>query len=65
MAKTPAGSQPFKFHTIDDVANMLEVSTRTVRRWISKGDLIVHKIGNLVRIAESDLESFIAHHQAP
>jgi excisionase family DNA binding protein len=63
MAKTPAGSQPSEFHTIDDVANMLEVSTRTVRRWIEKELLVAYTVGNIVRIAKRDIQTFLAAHR--
>ncbi len=38
------------FLTIGDVADHLAVSTRTVRRWITDGDLAAWKRGNVVRI---------------
>jgi excisionase family DNA binding protein len=49
-----------KFFTIADVADHLQVSGRTVRRWIAAGDLVVHRVGAIVRIAESDFRSFLA-----
>jgi excisionase family DNA binding protein len=52
-----------KFLTIAEVAERLHVATRTVRRWIETGDLIVHRIGGVVRIAERDLRAFLALHR--
>jgi excisionase family DNA binding protein len=52
-----------KFFTIAEVAERLRVSTRTVRRWIEKGDLIAHRPGGIVRVAESDLRAFLAVHR--
>ena len=52
-----------KFFTIAEVAERLRVSTRTVRRWIMAGDLVAHRPGGLVRIAESDLRAFLAAHR--
>ena len=52
-----------KFFTINEVAERLHVATRTVRRWIEADDLIVHRIGGVVRIAERDLRSFLALHR--
>jgi excisionase family DNA binding protein len=49
-----------KFFTIAEVAESLRVSSRTIRRRIRAGDLVVHRIGNLVRIAERDLRAFLA-----
>jgi excisionase family DNA binding protein len=48
-----------EFFTIQEVAERLSVSTRTVRRWIDNGELVAHRIGG-VRIAEGDLRAFIA-----
>jgi excisionase family DNA binding protein len=56
-------ARPLKFYTIQDVAEMLLVSKRTVRRWIELRKLIAHPIGGVVRIAESDLRAFIGTHR--
>jgi excisionase family DNA binding protein len=52
-----------KFFTIAEVADRLDVATRTVRRWIKSGELVVHRIGGVVRIAEGDLRAFLALHR--
>jgi excisionase family DNA binding protein len=52
-----------RFLTIDEVAEHLVVSTRSVKRWIDCGDLRVHRFGRLVRIAEEDLARFLEHHR--
>jgi excisionase family DNA binding protein len=52
-----------KFCAIKTVAETLEVSTRTVRRWIARGDLIVHRVKGVIRIAEADLRAFLALHR--
>ena len=52
-----------KFFTIAEVAERLNVATRTVRRWIKVGDLVVYRVGNVVRIADSDLRPFLALHR--
>jgi excisionase family DNA binding protein len=49
--------------TILAVAESLDVSDRTVRRWIRKKMLIAYKIGGIVRIAEDDLRAFLARHR--
>jgi excisionase family DNA binding protein len=49
-----------KFFTIDQVADALSVSTRTVRRWIKDGDLVAHRFGVAVRIAANDFAAFVA-----
>jgi excisionase family DNA binding protein len=52
-----------KFFTIADVAERLDVVTRTVRRWVKSGDLLVHRFGGVVRIAEGDLQAFLTAHR--
>ncbi len=49
-----------KYHTIKTVADALDVSSRTVRRGIANGDLVVHRMGGIVRIADDDLRAFLA-----
>jgi excisionase family DNA binding protein len=58
-----SGSGLSKFYAIKTVAETLEVSTRTVRRWIARGDLIVHRVNGVIRIAEADLRAFLALHR--
>ena len=53
------------FFTIAEVAERLRVVTRTVHRWIKSGDLVAHRRGRVVRIAESDLKAFLARHRDP
>jgi hypothetical protein len=36
----------------------VDVSTRTVRRWIDRGLRIAHRINGLVRISEADFSFF-------
>jgi len=52
-----------KFHSIAHVAEMLDVSTRTVSRWIADGELAVHRFGRTVRVADADLKVFLALHR--
>jgi excisionase family DNA binding protein len=52
-----------RFFSIAQVAEMLAVSTRSVRRWIAAGDLLAHKFGRQVRISEIDLRDFVAGHR--
>jgi len=56
-------NEPPKFYTVAQVAGMLDVSTRSVRRWIEQNRLIAHHFGAVVRIAETDLKAFIAEHR--
>ncbi len=49
-----------KFYTIQQIADWLAVSTRTVRRWIRDKLLIAHRLNGLVRISEADFAAFLA-----
>jgi excisionase family DNA binding protein len=53
-----------KFHTIEQIADSVGASTRTVRRWIAEGILIAHRINGLVRISEADFRAFLASHRS-
>jgi excisionase family DNA binding protein len=48
-----------RFYTIAQVADLLVVSTRSVRRWIAAGELLAHKFGRQVRISEIELRGFV------
>ena len=52
-----------RFFTTAQVAEMVGVSTRTVRRWIKNRQVVAHHIGATVRIAESDLKAFFSRHR--
>lgn len=48
------------FLSPQQVAEQLQVSTKTVGRWVTCGDLVAHRFGGQWRIADSDLAAFIA-----
>ncbi len=52
-------TKPLTFYTVAQVADLLAVSTRSVRRWITAKDLLAHKFGRQVRISEIDLRAFV------
>ena len=58
-----------QYHTVEDVAEKLQVSPRTVRRWIKEGRLGSVKFSPeqraYVRITETDLREFIERHRRP
>lgn len=58
-----SGSGLPRFYAIKTVADALAVSQRTVRRWIANGDLTVHRVNGVIRIAEGDLRAFLALHR--
>lgn len=49
---------PERYHSPDDVADLLGLHVRTVRRHIREGRLPATRIGNRYRIAPPDLEAF-------
>jgi excisionase family DNA binding protein len=51
-----------RFYTVAQVAELLAVSTRSVRRWIAAGELSAHKFGRQVRISEINLKAFVDWH---
>lgn len=53
-------TEHMRFFTIAEVGKFVAVSTRTVRRWIERKELVAHYFGGAVRIGESDLKAFIA-----
>jgi excisionase family DNA binding protein len=54
----PDHSLPTLF-TLEQTAEFLQASTKTIRRWIETKELIAHKIGHQWRISEPDLQNFI------
>ena len=52
--------QPFgRLRTIDETAEILNVSSRTVRRLIDSGTLPVHRFGRSVRISDAEIALLI------
>ena len=47
------------FLTLRQVADILAVSDKTVRRLIERGDLPRHKVGRQIRISERDFRDFV------
>lgn len=57
MADLPS-SQP-EFLKVDDVAALLKIREKTVRDWISRGELEAYKIGKEWRIRRDHLDQAI------
>lgn len=45
--------------TVDEVADVLGLSTKTIRRRIDSGDIPAHRLGRAIRVAEADLLSYL------
>jgi excisionase family DNA binding protein len=61
--KMKADQPKSPFYRIEQIAESLDASTRSVRRWIANGLLIAHRINGLVRISEADFQAFLAAHR--
>ena len=61
--KTDKSKTSTKFYTIEQIAECVDASTRTVRRWVGKRLLVAHRINGLVRISEADFQAFLAAHR--
>lgn len=48
-----------RLFTIPEVAAVVQVSEKTVRRWIAAGELPAAKLGNQWRIRPRDLDEFV------
>jgi excisionase family DNA binding protein len=58
----PAASKTI-LYDVEQLAERLSASTKTVRRLIASGALPTVRIGRLVRIAEADLAIFVERHR--
>jgi len=52
-----------KIMILDEVADYLRVSIRTVYRWIKNRGLPVHKIGGLDRVNKMELDEWFAEYK--
>ena len=52
-----------KLHLIDEDAEILGLSTRTVRRLITRGELLACHLGRSVRVHPDDLAHYIDRHR--
>jgi excisionase family DNA binding protein len=64
MIKTPKLPKPElssapRLLTIKDVAELLQMSTRTIHRLVACGDLAVIRIGRSVRVSEEALNTLL------
>jgi len=47
-------------HNVATTAQLLGISTKTVRRLITAGSLVAHRVGRSVRISDTDLRAFLS-----
>jgi len=53
-----------RFYTVEEIADLLVVSPRSVQRWIADGDLPTHRFRRSVRISDADLRAFVTARRA-
>jgi len=51
------------FYGVKEVASLIGVCSKTIRRRIDSGDLHVHRLGRRILISEEDLLAFLAKHR--
>jgi len=52
-----------QYFSVKAIAERLDISPRTVHRWIKSKELAVHRLGGSVRISEVDLKQYLAAHR--
>ncbi len=48
-----------KYYTLQEVAELLKVTEKTIRNLIKSGQLPASQVGNRYRIAHSDLQTYL------
>lgn len=48
-----------KLYTVNETADYFKVTTVTIHNWINEGFLKAHKVGNNVRIKESEIQRLL------
>lgn len=58
MTSSPNGPRS-PLLSVDQTALALHVSTKTVRRLITRGDLPAHRVGSCLRISPDDVRTYL------
>lgn len=53
----------YKVYTVEEVANSLDMNSRTIREYIKNGELTASKIGRKYIITQQSYETFILDNQ--
>lgn len=57
--RAPRAASCLPLLTVQAVAELLGISSKTVRRLIARGDLAAHRIGGSLRVSEGDLRAYL------
>jgi len=49
--------------SVNDVAEMLRLSTTTVLRMIAREEVRIHRLGRVLRVSQEDLAAFTNRHR--
>ena len=61
ITRTDMPGRPLsKLHTMEEVAEILGLSKRSVQRLVATGALGVHRLGRAVRVSDSDIAILLA-----
>ncbi len=55
----PTNACRLRLLTVNEVAELLQVSSKTARRWIELQELRTHRLGRQLRVSEEDLAAFL------
>jgi excisionase family DNA binding protein len=56
----PAPAGVPRLHDVAEVAFRLNLSEKTVRRAIGRGEMRAHRVGRLLRVSEDDLMDYLS-----
>ena len=48
-----------EFLTLEEIAQTLNVSIKTVRRKCETGELVYHRVGQLIRVSKDDFNNYL------
>jgi excisionase family DNA binding protein len=49
--------------SVEQIALQMNVSIKTVRRWIERRELHCHRLGKTIRVSDDDLIAFLNRHR--
>jgi excisionase family DNA binding protein len=52
-----------RMYSVKEIGPQVGVSSKTIRRWIERGELHVHRLGRRLCISEDDLLAFLSKHR--